>query len=202
MIYKKYIKRILDIVCALLALIIFFPLFVVLTISGAVAMKGNPFFVQTRPGYHEKLFKLIKFKSMTDEKDKHGNYLPDEVRLNKYGRFLRSTSLDEFPEAINIIKGDMSVVGPRPLLVEYLDKYNQEQHRRHEVRPGLSGWAQINGRNSISWTEKFKYDVWYVDNLSFTLDAKIVLKTIVKMIKREGISSSTSITVEKFRGEI
>lgn len=200
MIYRKYIKRLLDIICALLALILLSPLFIILTIIGAIAMKGNPFFTQERPGYKEKLFKLIKFRTMTNEKDKDGNLLPDEKRLNGYGKFLRSTSLDEFPEAINILKGDMSVIGPRPLLVEYLDRYNSEQHRRHEVKPGLSGWAQIHGRNTVSWEDKFKYDVWYVEHLSFLLDVKIVLKTIVKMIKREGISSETNVTMEEFKG--
>lgn len=200
MIYRKYIKRLLDIICALLALILLSPLFIILTIIGAIAMKGNPFFTQERPGYKEKLFKLIKFRTMTNEKDKDGNLLPDEKRLNSYGKFLRSTSLDEFPEAINILKGDMSVIGPRPLLVEYLDRYNSEQHRRHEVKPGLSGWAQIHGRNTVSWEDKFKYDVWYVEHLSFLLDVKIVLKTIVKMIKREGISSETNVTMEEFKG--
>jgi len=163
-------------------------------------MKGNPFFTQPRPGYHEKIFKLIKFRTMTNEKNENGELLPDEKRLNKYGRFLRSTSLDEIPEAINILIGDMSVVGPRPLLVRYLDRYNKEQHRRHEVRPGLSGWAQVNGRNTVSWEEKFRLDVWYVDNVSFGLDVKIVFETVFKFLKREGINSETSATMEEFMG--
>ena len=200
MIYRKYIKRLLDIICALLALILLSPLFIILTIIGAIAMKGNPFFVQKRPGKNEKIFNIIKFRTMANIKDSNGNLLPDEKRLNGYGKFLRSTSLDEFPEAINILIGDMSVVGPRPLLVEYLERYSPEQHRRHEVKPGLSGWAQINGRNTVSWEDKFKYDVWYVDNVSILLDVKIVLKTIVKMIKREGISSDTNVTMEEFKG--
>lgn len=200
MIYRKFIKRLLDIICALLALVLLSPLFIILTIIGAIAMKGNPFFVQKRPGQNEKIFNIIKFRTMANIKDSNGNLLPDEKRLNSYGKFLRSTSLDEFPEAINILIGDMSVVGPRPLLVEYLERYSPEQHRRHEVKPGLSGWAQINGRNTVSWEDKFKYDVWYVDNVSFLLDVKIVLKTIVKMIKREGISSDTNVTMEEFKG--
>ena len=200
MIYRKYIKRLLDIICALLALILLSPLFIILTIVGAVAMKGNPFFVQKRPGQNEKIFNIIKFRTMSNIKNHDGKLLSDKERLTGYGRFLRSTSLDEFPEAINILMGDMSVVGPRPLLVEYLERYSPEQHRRHEVKPGLSGWAQINGRNTVSWEDKFKYDVWYVDNVSFILDLKIVIKTIIKMIKREGISSDTSDTMEEFLG--
>lgn len=200
MIYRNYLKRILDIICSLLALIVFSPLFLVLTILGTINMRGNPFFTQIRPGYHQKLFKIIKFRTMTNEKDNNGKYLSDEKRLNRYGKFLRSTSLDELPEAINILFGDMSVVGPRPLLVEYLDRYNCEQKRRHEVKPGLSGWAQINGRNTVTWEDKFKYDVWYVDNVSLLLDIKIVLFTIIKMIKREGINSETSATMEEFLG--
>lgn len=198
--YRHFFKRISDIVCALLALTVFSPLFLVLMIVGAIEMKGNPFFTQERPGYKEKIFKLIKFRTMTNEKDENGNLLPDEVRLNKYGKFLRSTSLDELPEAINILIGDMSVIGPRPLLVRYLPLYNAEQHRRHDVKPGLSGWAQVNGRNTVSWEDKFKMDVWYADHVSFLLDAKIVLMTIGKFIKREGISSETSVTMEEFKG--
>ena len=198
--YRHFFKRVLDIVCALLALTVFSPLFLALMIIGAIEMKGNPFFTQERPGYKEKILKLIKFRTMTNEKDEHGNLLPDEVRLNKYGKFLRSTSLDELPEAINILIGDMSVIGPRPLLVKYLPRYSREQHRRHDVKPGLSGWAQINGRNTISWDDKFKMDVWYTDHVSFLLDVKIVLMTISKFIKREGISSETSATMEEFMG--
>ena len=198
--YLKYVKRLLDIVCSLLALTVFSPLFLVLIIVGAIKMKGNPFFTQERPGYKEKIFKLIKFRTMTNEKDENGNLLPDEVRLNKYGKFLRSTSLDELPEAINIFIGNMSVIGPRPLLVRYLPLYNEEQHGRHDVKPGLSGWAQVNGRNTVSWEDKFKMDVWYADHVSFLLDVKIVLMTIGKFIKREGISSETSATMEEFTG--
>ena len=198
--YRYFFKRVLDIVCALLALTVFSPLFLALMIVGAIEMKGNPFFSQERPGYKEKIFKLIKFRTMTNEKDENGNLLPDEVRLNKYGKFLRSTSLDELPEAVNILIGDMSVIGPRPLLVRYLPLYNAEQHRRHDVKPGLSGWAQVNGRNTVSWEDKFKMDVWYASHVSFVLDAKIVLMTIGKFIKREGVSSETSATMEEFKG--
>lgn len=200
MIYRKYVKRILDIMCSLLALIVFSPLFLVLMITGAIEMKGNPFFTQERPGYKEKIFKMIKFRTMTNEKDGDGNLLPDEVRLNKYGKFLRSTSLDELPEAINILIGNMSVIGPRPLLVQYLPLYNQEQHRRHDVMPGLSGWAQINGRNAISWEEKFAYDVWYVDHISFYLDIKIILLTVIKFLKKEGINNPEDATMPDFLG--
>lgn len=198
--YRYFLKRILDIICALLALIVFSPLFLVLMIVGAIKMKGNPFFTQERPGYKEKIFKLIKFRTMTNEKDENGNLLPDGQRLNKYGIFLRSTSLDELPEAINILIGDMSVIGPRPLLVQYLPLYNNKQHRRHEVKPGLSGWAQVHGRNAISWEEKFSYDVWYVDNLSFFLDIKIVFMTIKKMFSRDGINNPEDATMPDFKG--
>ena len=193
--YSKYIKRLLDITCSFLALVVFSPLFLLLMIVGAIKMKGNPFFTQKRPGYKEKIFKLIKFRTMTNEKDENGNLLPDEVRLNKYGKFLRSTSLDELPEAINIFIGDMSVIGPRPLLVRYLPLYNEEQHRRHDVKPGLSGWAQVNGRNTVLWEDKFEMDVWYAEHVSFLLDVKIVFMTIGKFINREGISSESSATI-------
>lgn len=199
--YTHFVKRVLDIVSALLALTIFLPLFLALMLVGMIKMKGNPFFTQDRPGYREKLFKLIKFRTMTNETDEKGKLLPDEVRLNKYGKFLRSTSLDELPEAINILIGNMSVIGPRPLLVEYLPRYNEEQRHRHDVKPGLSGWAQVNGRNAISWEDKFKMDVWYTQNVSFTLDVKIVLMTIVTVLKKEGISSTKSATMEEFMGK-
>ena len=163
-------------------------------------MRGNPFFTQDRPGKDEKVFKLIKFRTMTDEKDANGNLLPDEIRLTKFGKLLRATSLDELPEAFNILKGDMSVIGPRPLLVRYLERYNAEQKRRHEVRPGLSGWAQVHGRNALSWEDKFALDVWYVDHVSFFLDVKIIFMTVMKVFKREGISSGTSATMEEFVG--
>ena len=198
--YKHFFKRIIDFVCAFLALSVFSPLFLMLIIIGIFAMKGNPFFTQERPGYHEKLFKLIKFRTMTNERDAEGKLLPDEKRLNGYGKFLRSTSLDELPEAINILIGDMSVIGPRPWLVKYLPLYTSEQHRRHDVRPGLSGWAQVNGRNEASWEDRINMDLWYVDHVSLVLDIKIIFMTIGKALKREGISSGTSVTMEEFKG--
>lgn len=198
--YAKGLKRILDFILSALAIIIFSPILIILTIIGAIKMKGNPFFTQERPGYHEKIFKLVKFRTMTNERDKNGELLPDEVRLNRYGKILRSTSLDELPELFNIVKGDMSIVGPRPLLVRYLSRYNEEQRRRHNVRPGLTGYAQINGRNSLSWEEKFRDDVWYVDNISFWLDIKIVFKTIEVVFGRKGISSDNNVTMEEFKG--
>lgn len=198
--YAKYIKRILDILLSGCALLVLTPVLPVLTVLGAIMMKGNPFFTQLRPGKDEKIFRLIKFRSMTCETDKQGNLLPDEQRLNSYGKFLRATSLDELPELINIFIGNMSIVGPRPLLVKYLPRYNQEQKRRHDVLPGLTGYAQVNGRNAISWEEKFRLDVWYVDHLSFWLDVKIILQTVGKIFKREGISSESSATMEEFMG--
>lgn len=198
--YEKYFKRPLDIFCGLAAVIVFSWLYLILIVLGAIFMRGNPFFTQKRPGKDEKIFKLIKFRSMDNRNDKDGNLLPDEVRLNKYGRFLRSTSLDELPEAFNIIKGDMSVIGPRPLLVAYLPRYSPEQRRRHEVRPGLTGYAQAYGRNSLTWEEKFEKDVYYVDHISLWLDIKILFKTVAVVLKREGISSATSVTMEEFMG--
>ena len=188
--YQHFFKRVLDFFCALVAICCLSPLLVVLTVVGAVKMHGNPFFTQPRPGKDEKIFNLIKFRTMTNQRDKDGKLLPDKVRLNSYGKFLRSTSLDELPELINIFKGDMSVIGPRPLLVEYLPRYNSEQKHRHDVRPGLSGLAQVNGRNAITWEQKFKYDVEYVNNITFLGDVKIILTTLKKAVKREGISGS------------
>lgn len=198
--YAKCIKRILDFFIALGALVVLSPVLLILTVLGAIKMKGNPFFTQLRPGKDEKIFRLIKFRTMTCETDEQGNPLPDEVRLTKYGKFLRATSLDELPELFNILLGQMSVVGPRPLLVRYLPRYNAQQRRRHEVRPGLTGWAQINGRNAIRWEEKFRLDVEYVDQISFAMDVKIVFGTVGKIFKREGISSETSATMEEFMG--
>ena len=198
--YPRYIKRILDFCCAFMAICCLSPLLIVLTIIGAITMKGNPFFTQLRPGKDEKIFKLIKFRTMTNEKDSEGNLLPDEIRLNTYGKFLRSTSLDELPELFNILKGDMAVVGPRPLLVEYLPRYNEEQQHRHDVRPGLSGLAQINGRNAITWEQKFKYDVEYVNTISFLLDVEIIITTLMKVFKREGISQEGEATMTAFKG--
>lgn len=199
--YEKYFKRPLDILCGLAAVIVFWWLYIILIILGAVFMRGNPFFTQERPGKDERIFKLIKFRTMDNRKDKNGNLMPDDVRLNKYGRFLRKTSLDELPEAFNIIKGDMSVIGPRPLLVQYLPRYSKEQHRRHEVRPGLSGYAQVHGRNAVSWSDKFKMDVEYVDHITFLGDLKIIWDSVmVAFVKRDGISSATSATMEEFMG--
>lgn len=196
----KYIKRFFDIFSSFFALVVLSPLLLILIVVGAIVMKGNPFFTQQRPGKNEKIFKLIKFRTMTNAKDKDGNLLPDADRLTKYGEFLRNTSLDELPELINILKGDMSVIGPRPLLVEYIPRYNAYQHRRHEVRPGLSGWAQVNGRNTVSWEDKFDMDVEYVDNYNLVMDIKILFMTVFNVLKREGISSDTSATMEVFMG--
>ena len=201
--YKQFFKRFYDIVLSFIAIIVLSPVLLVLAVLGRVKMKGSPFFLQERPGKkgkdgNERIFKLVKFRSMTEEKDGEGNYLPDEVRLTRYGRILRASSLDELPELFNILKGDMSIVGPRPLLVKYLPRYSEEQRRRHDVRPGFTGWAQVNGRNSISWEEKFKDDVWYVDHMSFWLDIRIVFKTVGVVLGHKGISSSTSDTMEEF----
>lgn len=199
--YEKYIKRLLDIVCALLALIVFGWLYGLLAILVRVKLGSPILFSQERPGKNEKIFKLYKFRTMTDARDENGVLLPDEERLTHFGKLLRATSLDELPEAVNILKGDMSVIGPRPLLVKYLPRYNAFQHRRHEVRPGLSGYAQVHGRNALNWEERFALDVWYVDHISFLGDLKIVFQTIGKaFIKHDGISSETSATMEEFTG--
>ncbi len=199
-IYERYIKRFLDFTLSLIALILLSPILLVFTVVGIIKMKGNPFFYQQRPGKNEKIFKLIKFRTMTNKKDKQGNLLPDEQRLTSYGRFLRSTSIDELPELINILKGDMSIIGPRPLLVKYLPLYNEYQKHRHDVRPGLTGYAQVNGRNTLSWEEKFDMDIKYVQHITFVEDVKILLNTVCKVLKRDGISSETSATMEEFRG--
>ena len=198
--YAKYLKRYLDFWIALIAFIVLSPILMALTLIGAVKMKGNPFFTQERPGLHEKIFKLIKFRTMTNEKDKKGNLLPDEKRLTSYGKFLRSTSLDELPELINILKGDMAIIGPRPLLVRYLPRYNKKQHHRHDVRPGLTGYAQAHGRNALSWEDKFAMDVWYTQNITLVNDIKIIIDTIKIVLTRKGISSDTSVTMEEFMG--
>lgn len=206
LLYKQFFKRFYDILLSFVAIVILSPLLIVLTIVGAIAMKGNPFFTQLRPGKkskktgEEKIFRLIKFRTMTNEKDKGGNYLPDAQRLNKYGNFLRSTSLDELPELFNILKGDLSIVGPRPLLVKYLPLYSEEQRHRHDVRPGLTGYAQVHGRNVLSWNEKFKLDVKYVKHITFFEDIKIIFKTAFAVVKKEGINSATSATMEEFTG--
>lgn len=195
-----YIKRTLDFVLALIALLILFPILFIVTILLAIYNKGGVFFTQDRPGKDGKIFKVVKFKTMTDERDSKGELLPDSKRLTKVGQFVRSTSIDELPQLINVLLGDMSLIGPRPLLVQYLPLYNEEQAKRHLVRPGITGWAQVNGRNAISWEDKFKLDTWYVENISFKLDLKIFFKTIKKVFIREGISSEGSVTIEPFKG--
>lgn len=198
--YSKYIKRILDCILSLIALIVLSPLMIIIGILVRIKL-GNPvIFKQKRPGKNEKIFTLYKFRTMTDEKDEEGNLLPDSERLTKFGKFLRSTSLDELPELINIIKGEMSIVGPRPLLAEYLPLYNEEQKHRHDVRPGLTGLAQISGRNAIEWEEKFKEDIEYVNNITFIQDTKIILKTFVKVFKKDGINQEGNATMRKFEG--
>ncbi|MDD3409210.1 MAG: sugar transferase [Eubacteriales bacterium] len=198
--YARFFKRLLDFILSLWTLIVLSPLLLVLMILGAVFMGGNPFFTQERPGKNERVFKLIKFRTMDTRKDKDGQLLTDEVRLNKYGRFLRSTSLDELPELINILKGDMAIIGPRPLLVKYLSRYNTEQHHRHDVRPGLTGYAQAHGRNAVSWEDKFAMDVWYTQHITFLGDVKIIWNTMMAVLKRSGISSENSATMEEFMG--
>lgn len=198
--YEACVKRPLDFVCALGGIIVLSP--VLLVTAGLVKIKlGSPvIFKQERPGLNEKIFTLYKFRTMTDEKDEQGNLLPDSVRLTKFGRWLRSTSLDELPELFNILKGDMSVVGPRPLLVKYLNRYNEQQKHRHDVRPGITGYAQVNGRNTVDWEKRFEMDVWYTQNISFQRDVRIISKTVQTVLKREGISSGTSETMEEFLG--
>jgi undecaprenyl phosphate N,N'-diacetylbacillosamine 1-phosphate transferase len=198
--YKKLIKPLLDTLVALLVLVIASPVLLLVIVTLAIVNHGRVWFVQPRPGLHGKIFSVIKFKTMNDRKDPHGQLLPDDQRLTKIGSFIRKTSLDELPQFINVLKGDMSIVGPRPLLVEYLPLYNIVQRKRHAVKPGITGWAQVNGRNTLSWQEKFAYDVWYVDHQSFAFDIKILFLTVQKVLKAEGISSETSVTMEKFRG--
>ena len=200
LLYKVFFKRFYDIVLSGLAIIVLSPVLLILIIVGAIKMKGNPFFTQLRPGKNGKIFKLIKFRTMTCEKDANGDLLPDDQRLTKYGKTLRSTSLDELPELFNIFIGDMSIVGPRPLLVKYLPLYTEEQSHRHDVRPGLTGLAQVNGRNAISWEERFKIDVEYVNSVSLVGDIGIILKTVACVLKRDGISSESSVTMEEFKG--
>ena len=196
--YKNFFKRLIDFTLSLLAVVFLSPLLLLLMIVGFIAMSGNPFFTQQRPGKNEKIFKLIKFRTMNNKKDKEGNLLPDEVRLTKYGKFLRSTSLDELPELFNILKGDMSIVGPRPLLVKYLPYYTIEEKHRHDALPGLTGLAQVSGRNALGWEDKFTLDLKYVSNITFGGDIKIRLQTVGKVFKREGISSETCATMEDF----
>lgn len=198
--YAKFFKRLLDFLLSLIGIVVLSPVLLILLVIGTVKMKGNPFFCQERPGYREKIFRLIKFRTMTNEKDASGKLLPDEKRLNAYGRFLRSTSLDELPELFNILLGQMAIIGPRPLLVRYLPRYNAEQHRRHEVRPGLTGYAQAHGRNAVTWEEKFKMDVWYVDHVSFKVDISIFFATIRSVLRHEGISGEGTETMTEFMG--
>lgn len=198
--YEKYIKRPQDFCCALAAIIVLSPIMAVTALLVRVKLGSPVIFKQERPGLHGKIFTLYKFRTMTDAKDKNGNLLPDDVRLTKFGKMLRSTSLDELPELINMLKGDMAVVGPRPLLVKYLPLYNEYQARRHEVRPGFTGYAQVNGRNAITWEDKFEKDVFYVDHITFLGDWKIIFQTLKTVIKREGISSGSSVTMEEFKG--
>ena len=198
--YKHFFKRVIDFLASFIGFIILLPLFIVITVFLFFANDGKPFFFQRRPGKNGKVFSIIKFKTMNDKKDAEGKLLPDEVRLTSVGKFVRKTSLDEIPQLLNVIKGDMSLIGPRPLLTDYLHLYNEFQSRRHEVKPGITGWAQVNGRNAISWDKKFEYDVWYVDNISFVLDLKIFLNTIQKVIKSEGINAQDGNSTEPFNG--
>mgnify|MGYP001513010438 CR=1 FL=1 len=199
--YSHFFKRVIDFILVFIVLVVIWPILLLITIWLHFANKGaGAFFTQERPGKDGRIFRVIKFKSMTDERDAEGKLLPDAKRLTHVGKFVRATSLDELPQLINVLKGDMALIGPRPLLPEYLPLYNEEQARRHEVRPGITGWAQCHGRNAISWTEKFKLDVWYVDHCSLLTDLKIIFITIKSVLKREGISSATSVTMEKFNG--
>jgi len=199
--YKNIIKPIFDFSASLVVLLVFLPLFILITVALYFANSGKPFFFQQRPGKNGKIFKIVKFKTMTDAKDINGNLLPDAERLTTIGTFVRKTSLDEIPQLINVLKGDMSLIGPRPLLTQYLHLYNDFQNRRHEVKPGITGWAQVNGRNAISWDKKFELDVYYVKHLSFLLDLKILFLTLKKVIISEGINAENSATIEPFQGQ-
>lgn len=198
--YQNYIKRIIDIIVSIVVLIIVFPILLGVIVLLIITNNGHPFFFQIRPGKNERLFKIVKFKTMNEAKDNNGVLLPDAERMTKVGNFIRKTSLDELPQLLNVIKGEMSLIGPRPLLPEYLPLYTNEQKKRHNVRPGITGWAQVNGRNAISWEEKFKFDVYYADNISVLLDLKILFLTIKKVMKREGVSAEGSVSMEKFKG--
>lgn len=198
--YKTYLKRLLDVILSFLGLLVLSPILLLVILLLAIANNGKPFFFQMRPGLKGHLFKIIKFKTMNDKKDSNGKLLNDSLRLTKIGNFVRKTSLDEIPQLINVLKGDMSLIGPRPLLPEYLPLYNDEQKKRHNVRPGITGWAQVNGRNTINWQQKFEYDVWYVQHLSFKLDVKIIIQTFQKVLKSEGIYASSTIVMNRFKG--
>ena len=198
--YRSFLKRVIDLIVSGIAFCLLLPLFIVITALLFIANQGSPFFVQARPGKNARIFRLVKFKTMNDKKDAAGNLLSDAERLTAVGRFIRKTSLDEIPQLINVIKGEMSLIGPRPLLIEYLPLYNNTQKRRHEVRPGITGWAQVNGRNAIGWKEKFELDVWYVNNMNFLLDCKIVIFTLMKVVKSEGVSQQGHVTMTRFEG--
>jgi len=198
--YTSIIKPFFDFISAFIGLIVLSPIFLVVTVFLAIVNQGKPFFFQLRPGKNGKVFKIVKFKTMNDRKDDNGALLPDSERLTKIGSFVRKTSLDEIPQLFNVLKGEMSIIGPRPLLTTYVHLYNDFQNRRHEVKPGITGWAQVNGRNAISWDQKFEYDVWYVDHISFFLDIRILFKTIIKVFKSEGINAFDTITMEPFMG--
>ncbi len=198
--YKNFLKRLIDFIVALLAVLILSPVFIIIMIGLYFANQGKPFFFQARPGLHEKIFKIIKFKTMNDKKDAQGNLLPDSQRLTPIGQLVRKTSLDELPQLINVLKGDMAIIGPRPLLPQYLPLYNETQKRRHSVRPGITGWAQVNGRNAISWAKKFELDVWYVDHVSFATDCKVFFTTFKKVFKSEGVNQDGQATAEAFNG--
>ena len=198
--YKFFLKRVIDFLIALIGLVLLSPVFIVVMVLLYFANQGKPFFLQARPGLNEKIFNIIKFKTMNDKKDGQGNYLPDSERLTRIGSFIRQTSLDELPQLINVLKGDMALIGPRPLLPQYLSLYNESQKRRHNIRPGITGWAQVNGRNAISWTMKFELDIWYIDHVSFATDCKVMFLTLKKVIKKEGINQADQATVEAFTG--
>ncbi len=198
--YRNFFKRLIDLILSISGFIVLLPFFIIVVISLLIANKGSVFFTQSRPGKNARIFRVLKFKTMNDNKDPKGNLLPDADRLTPVGAFIRKTSLDEIPQLLNVIKGDMSLVGPRPLLVEYLPLYNDEQSHRHDVRPGITGWAQVNGRNTLSWEQKFKYDVWYAEHISFLLDLKIIWMTFAKVFKSEGINQDGHVTIEKFGG--
>lgn len=200
--YRTVLKSLIDFFVSFMIIIIAFPILIIVTLLLFISNQGKPFFFQFRPGKNEQLFKIIKFKTMNDKKDSYGNLLPDAQRLTKIGIFVRKTSIDELPQLINVLKGEMSLIGPRPLLSEYLSLYNETQKSRHQVKPGITGWAQVNGRNAISWAQKFEYDVWYINHVSFLLDCKIVYLTINKVFKREGITSENSVSTEAFKGDI